>query len=124
MQFFSSINRGGQVSTDCIDAAKIIQPLLTEFGAPKQWTWIVICDEAAWRQVEQRTGQTNLEGQILALSNLDSHVTFVRGYAVLHPFSRRPEFQPRHTIAHELGHILLHTADENKAEKKARELMS
>jgi hypothetical protein len=67
--------------------------------------------------------QANLEGQILALSNLDSHVTFVRGYAVLHPFSEHPEFQQRHTIAPELGHITLNTRDEDKAEKKARALL-
>jgi Zn-dependent peptidase ImmA (M78 family) len=68
--------------------------------------------------------QTNLTGQILGLSNLDSHMTYIRGYAVLHPFGERVEFSPRHTIAHELGHILLHTADEDKAEKKAGELLS
>jgi hypothetical protein len=31
--------------------------------------------------------------------------------------------QPGHTIAHELGHILLHTRDEDRAEKKAGELL-
>jgi Zn-dependent peptidase ImmA (M78 family) len=34
------------------------------------------------------------------------------------------EAQSNHTIAHELGHILMHTIDEDKAEKKARELLS
>jgi hypothetical protein len=90
---------------------------LVEFGTPKQWTWIVVCDEASWQQVETHTGQTNLEGKLLGLSNLDSQMTYIRGFAVLHPFSARPEAQPQHTIAHELGHILLHTADEDKAEK-------
>jgi hypothetical protein len=123
IQFYSLVSKGGQVPAECMDAAKIIQPMLSEFGAPKQWTWIVVCDEASWRQVEVKTGQTNVDGTIFGLSNLDGHVTFIRGWAILHPFNPRPEYQPRHTIAHELGHILLHTPDEDKAEKKARELL-
>jgi hypothetical protein len=95
IQFFSSVSKGGQVPAECIDAAKIIYPSIVEFGAPKTWTWIVVCDEAAWKQVEVRTGQTNLTRQILGLSNLDSHVTYIRGNAVLHPFGERVEFSPR-----------------------------
>jgi hypothetical protein len=47
----------------------------------------------------------------------------VRGYAVLHPFSEHPEFQSRHTIAHELGYIMLNTHNEAKAEKRGMELL-
>ena len=32
--------------------------------------------------------------------------------------------QPQHTVAHELGHILADTANEDKAEKKAKELLT
>jgi hypothetical protein len=103
IQFYSSTDRGGQVSAECMDEAKVIYPFIIQFGTPKQWTSIVVCDEAAWKQVEAHTGQTNVDGKILGLSNLDGHLSYIRGYAVLHPFSEHPEFQPRHTIAHELG---------------------
>jgi hypothetical protein len=124
IRFYSSVSRGGQVPAEWIDAAKIIYPSIVEFNAPKTWTWILVCDEAAWKQVGGTYRQTNLTGQILALSNLDSHMTYIRGNAVLHPFGERVEFSPRHTIAHEFGHILLHTTDEDRAEKMADELMS
>jgi hypothetical protein len=29
---------------------------------------------------------TNVDGKILGLSNLDSFMTYIRGFAVLHPF--------------------------------------
>lgn len=47
----SSISKGGQVPSECMDAAKIIYPSIVEFGAPKDWTWIIACDEAAWRRL-------------------------------------------------------------------------
>jgi Zn-dependent peptidase ImmA (M78 family) len=48
-------------------------------------------------------------------------VTYIRGFAVLHPFTEAIEAQPQHTVAHELGHVLADTSNEDKAEKKAME---
>jgi hypothetical protein len=56
-------------------------------------------------------------------STLDAKTTYVRGWALLHPFSDDLVAQPRHIVAHELGHILLNTHDEDNAEKKVLELL-
>jgi Zn-dependent peptidase ImmA (M78 family) len=58
------------------------------------------------------------------MTDLENHVTYIRGFAVVHPFNDTVEAQPEHTIAHELGHILLSTSNEGKAERKAQELLS
>lgn len=70
------------------------------------------------------TGQANISGKILGSTDLVNHVTYIRGFAVLHPFLDTAEAQPDHTVAHELGHIFMNTHNEDKAEKKARELLS
>jgi Zn-dependent peptidase ImmA (M78 family) len=60
----------------------------------------------------------------MGLTDLDRHITYVRGYMILHPISQSPEAQPRHIVAHELGHILANTHDEEKAERKGMELLN
>jgi hypothetical protein len=122
IQFFSS--KTGAVPTECQQEAAILAPLLTEFHSPS-WTWIIACDEAAWHRVELHIGQQDsVGGLMLGTTDLENHVTYVRGFYVLHPFNSYALAQPQHTIAHELGHITLNTHDEAKAERKARELLS
>jgi hypothetical protein len=55
---------------------------------------------------------------VYASTNLDAHITVLRGTTLLYPdnFMARPE----HVVAHELGHILQNTADEEKAERQAQ----
>jgi hypothetical protein len=45
------------------------------------------------------------------------------GYAILHPLNQSEAVQPRHIIAHEMGHILKNTHDEAKAERQAQLLL-
>jgi hypothetical protein len=59
----------------------------------------------------------------VGLTDLVHHVTCLRGYALLHPLNQSEAVRPRHTIAHELGHILAETHDEGVAERKAQELL-
>jgi hypothetical protein len=71
----------------CSEASAIVTPLSREFKGPFDWTSIVVCDEAAWRRVEQHIGQSDPEGGlVLGTTDLENHVTYVRGYYVLHPF--------------------------------------
>ena len=124
IQLYSSFATTGPAPTECIQASAIVTPLIAQFHGPADWTWIIACDEAAWHRVEMHTGQANVSGKILGLTNLENHVTYIRGFAVLHPFNDTAEAQPQHTIAHELGHILMNTSNETKAERKAQELLS
>jgi hypothetical protein len=99
--------------------------LIAQFHGPADWTWIIACDEAAWHRIEVHIGQQNSVGGLtLGTTDLENHVTYVRGFYVLHPFNSDALAQPDHTVAHELGHILMNTPNEDNAEKKARELLS
>lgn len=101
-----------------------MNPLLAEFHSPADWTWIVACDEAAWQKIEVMSGfQKAVNGQIMGLTDLERHITYVRGWVMLHPLSLDPEAKPRHVVAHELGHILANTRDEQKAEAKGQSLL-
>ena len=123
IQFFSSFAKSGVVPKECAQEIAVITPMITGHS-PDGWTWIVACDEIAWKRVEDHLGQLGVQGRILASSDLTYRITYVRGEDVLHPVAPGVDYSAEHTIAHELGHILMRTADEDKAEKKARELMS
>jgi hypothetical protein len=120
IQFYSTYSAVGAPARECRDASAIVTPLLSRFNAPSDWTFIIVCDEAAWHRVEQHIGQRDpVGGLVLGTSDLENHVTYVRGNYVLRPASIDELAQPDHTIAHELGHIRLNTHDEHKAERKA-----
>jgi hypothetical protein len=124
IQFYSSIAKTGPVPVECSQESAVIRPMIAEFHGPANWTWIIACDEKAWNQVEVHAGMSSdSHGQILGLTNLENHMTYIRGYAILHPFNDSTEAQPTHTIAHEIGHILTNSSNENKAERKANELL-
>jgi hypothetical protein len=86
-------------------------------------SWIIVCYEAAWHQVEQQIGQQDsVGGLILGTTDLENHVTSMRGFYVLPLFNTTADAQPNHTVAHELGHISLNTHDERKAGRIWRNL--
>jgi hypothetical protein len=60
----------------------------------------------------------------LAATDLESKTTYVRGWAPIHLFSDDLFAQPRHIVAHELGHITLNTHNEAKAERRGMELLA
>jgi hypothetical protein len=125
IQFYSSIT--GTLPADCQAEAAVLSPLLTRYHSPS-WTWVVACDEAAWTQVESHIGFTietvTTKGTPLAATDLSGRTTYVRGYALIHPFSDDIVAQPRHIVAHELGHITLNTHNEAKAERQCMMLLS
>jgi hypothetical protein len=124
IQLYSTFSTNGVPAQECIAASAIVRPLIAQFGSPADWTWIIVCDEPAWHRVEQHIGQQDSVGGLtLGTTDLENRVTYIRGYYVLHPRDDRAEAQPDHTIAHELGHITLNTHNEDKAERKAGELL-
>ena len=123
-KFYSTFAKDNIAPVECVQEVKIVNPLITEFHGPADWTWIVACDEPAWQRIELMSGFPKaVNGEIMGLTDLARHITYVRGWVILHPISDATEAQPRHIIAHELGHILANTHNEDKAEKKAQELL-
>lgn len=123
VHLYSSFSKGGVPAADCIQAESVILPLLVKFNAPRDWNWVIVCDEVGWKKAEHQIDRPDNTGVILGATFLKSHTTYIRGYAAVHPVNYLSTAQPEHTIAHELGHILLNTANEDKAERKADELM-
>jgi hypothetical protein len=125
IQLYSSFATTGPAPSECTEASAIVTPLIAQFHGPADWTWIIACDEAAWHRIEVHIGQQNsVGGLILGTTDLENHVTYIRGFYVLHPFNTDALAQPDHTIAHELGHITLNTSNETKAERKANDLLN
>jgi hypothetical protein len=122
-KFITTFSTHGVLAPECTQEVAVVVPILNTYPAPADWTWILVCDEAAWHRLEMHTGQANVAGMTVGMTDRHNHLTYIRGYTVLHPSSDDPDAQPRHIIAHELGHILADTSDENKAEKKAQELL-
>jgi hypothetical protein len=124
IQFYSTFAKGSAVTADCNAEAVIVGPLIAKYHGPAGWTWIIACDEEAWHRVEKHTVQDITGGRMVGGTDRANHFTYIRGYAITHPFDASSNSQPDHIIAHELGHILADTSDEAKAEKKARELLN
>ena len=123
--YYSTFAKDNIAPVECVQEVKIVNPLITEFHGPADWTWIVACDEPAWQRIELMSGFPKaVNGEIMGLTDLARHITYVRGWVILHPISDATEAQPRHIIAHELGHILANTHNEELAEKKAHDLLS
>jgi hypothetical protein len=124
IQFFSTFAKNNVVPTDCLKERDIVLPVILSYDHPANWTWIIACDEPAWKRVEVHMGQMNsVHGQTLASTDLETRMTYVRGVAVIQPFTAAFEAQPEHTIAHELSHIMLDSHDEAKVEKRTRLVM-
>jgi hypothetical protein len=125
IQFYSSTT--GALPADCQAEAAVLSPLLGKYHSPS-WTWVVACDEAAWTKIADHIGftfETVTHGsQPLAATDLSGKTTYVRGFALIHIFSDDIVAQPRHIVAHELGHITLNTHNEAKAEHQCMVLLN
>jgi hypothetical protein len=103
------LSKVGALPTECQQESAILAPLLAQYQTPS-WTWFVACDEAAWTKVADHIGftvETITTGGQPSRTDLRTKTTYVRGWAQLSPFGDDLVAQPRHIVAHELGHIML-----------------
>ena len=117
---------GSAVPGACRDQVAVLQRVLSLFPRPDQWHWVVVCDDTAWRRFLLNSVTANADmkgipaaegGTIYASTDIDAHLTCVRGTTLLQPDS--PLAQAKDVIAHELAHILLNTRDESRADRQA-----
>jgi hypothetical protein len=113
-------HQGRPAPTDCQEEAAVLARELTSFPRPDKWQWIILCDDAGWhRFLIHRDAMPQLTGKetIYGSTDLAAHMTFLRGSTLLNPDS--PLAKADHVIAHELAHIVLNTADEERSEQQA-----
>jgi hypothetical protein len=93
----------GGTPENCKEEFIPIRETLSSLPIPDDWTFVVTCSPTVWDNLLRRTdglGKTHT-----AFTNLETHYTYFNGTS----------FAPR-VAAHELGHILGHTTDHEKAE--------
>jgi hypothetical protein len=100
---------GGTVDS-CREQVQRVRLALESFPLPKKWTFVVACSATVWDSLLRRSdglGKTHT-----AFTNLQAHYTYFNGAT----FTSR-------VAAHELGHILGKTDDEERAESLGERLM-
>jgi len=96
--YYSTFAKDNVAPAECVQEIHAVNPLIAEFHGPAGWTWIVACDEPAWQRIELMSGfEKAVNGSIMGLTDLDRHITYVRGWVILHPISDGAEAQPRHS---------------------------
>ncbi|RZU29093.1 hypothetical protein [Edaphobacter modestus] len=123
IKFYSTFAENNVPPADCTQERAVVAPIIDGYQHPTKWTWIIACDEPAWNRVLNHIGQVGVKGEILATTDLQTQVTYVRGFAVIHPFTKTHENLTEHVIAHELAHIMLKSHDEERVEKAASAMM-
>ena len=85
-------------------------------GYPADWSLVIVCNDVAWKALLQVADQRSTQ---TAFTILEKKHTIIRGDI----FNlRRSDY--RHTLAHELGHILGACDSEQVANALAREIES
>lgn len=93
----------GGTEENCKQQYVPVRAVLLELPIPENWTFVVACTPTVWDELLRRSdgfGKTHT-----AFTNLNGHYTYFNGST----------FAPR-VAAHELGHILGTTEDDEKAE--------
>lgn len=115
--YSSSQVKGGQpIPQQCVDAGDVLTKWLDVFPHPAKWTYVVLCDDSAWSSAMTKAmsdpGQT-----IFGATTLDRSLTMFRGTTLLGLGDRR--ITAEHLVAHELGHIMLNSHNEDRVDALA-----
>jgi hypothetical protein len=113
----SFVAPGAPVPHECVEEAGIFAGALGNYAPPRDWHWVLVCDEAGWRRFLSLSGRSG-EDRIYASTDLSARTTYLRGSKLLH--TRDFGASPARIIAHELAHIQLHDRDEPTAERLGR----
>ncbi|RZU39302.1 hypothetical protein [Edaphobacter modestus] len=113
------VQAGKTPPADAVAEVKLFQSVSSKFPMKeKTWKWVVIVDDTMWQQLMIKLGfDPNTPLQYYGQTDIDHQVTFIRGWALIHPelFNQVPE----HIIAHEMAHVFLHSRDEKLVDDQA-----
>lgn len=109
---------------ECMQEIRTFLVVGSKLPLPKgNWNFVVVCDEVTWQHVIAAQAEHLREedrdpskGEIYADTILNKKITIFRGYKLVHPDEN---VLPEHIIAHELAHIYLNSANENKVDRQA-----
>lgn len=105
----------GATPAACANEIAPLQAELETMNYPNGWTFILVCTDNAWDNLTR-------QAEILKLTETAATVaqrraTIIRGSIFVRQIGRGYRF----TLLHELGHILLDTPDEGRADRYAFE---
>jgi hypothetical protein len=100
----------GATPAQCANQTEPLIEALKTIPYPEDWTFVVVCTDAEWDHLSRIIEP--LRGTDTAGTVLPKHVTILRGAI----FTRQIERGPLHTLWHELGHVVLNTMSESKAD--------
>jgi len=98
----------------CAQPVKELQAELQTLAYPDGWTIGVVCTPVAWESLLKIADPPPTQA---AFTNFIRHSTVVNA-----AIFRLRRSQYRHTLAHELAHVVCQCKDENTAEQMARSL--
>ncbi len=115
----SQFRNAGPISRECLDQTQEFLRLARPFPYPRNWRFVVVCDEFTWKRFIRQSDQYRAGVEVYGSTNLRGKITYIRGWALTHVDLTSGAPSPARILAHELAHVILGTADDRKAEKQA-----
>jgi len=115
----STTSANGTIRPECQDEAGLFIALTSKFPQPSNWHFVIVCDDPSWDEFVRKSGQYKPGVIVYGTTYVQSRVTYISGWRLLHPdtFSGAPT--PARIVAHEIAHVVLKTEDDTKAEAQA-----
>ncbi len=124
IKFDTNLAKPGQATPkECLDQKAVLWSLLALYPHPDRWTYVIACDDPGWNDLMKRMDKR--KGEHYGETNFQSEaqITFLRGTTLLGLDDSLekglPVITPEHLVTHELGHIYLHSSDEEKVDRLA-----
>ena len=108
---------GQAVPEECREQVEVVTRVIAGYPQPSGWHWVLVCDAAAWQRFLRLSGRPG-QNDILASTDLEGRITYLRGDKLLHPGDVRAGIGA--VIGHELAHIRLGSEDELSADRLSR----
>jgi hypothetical protein len=124
VRFATYLAKPGQPAPiECTTAKAVLSKTLLLYPHPDKWTYIIACDDSAWKDLMSRMDKRHGEHYGETDFAPDAQITYLRGSTLLGLDDSLARglavISPDHLVAHELCHIYLHSRDEDKVDRLA-----